>query len=527
MDDFNHMIGTEFASPEFQMPTTIDPNENNQQHHQQMPVIQMQNAPLENTLLQPMEDAASSMLNPFEPSSSNLMPAEHMVTAPSDIGSLHASDINEQHAMPVNECANSNVSININEIPADEISALVSEGNENNDTETDKHEQTGENEQLNAETGKVEEAKKDEDDENGEEEEDEEEDEEEEEEEEREKEEEIDKDQCRICLSKENLVDIFKVSNRYDFRVSDLIMKICTTVKIGERDFLPHYVCSSCEDRVEAAYTLRLQCEESEKLLRSKLKRSKRTRRGPSEFVIIDAEPSSDSHEENQDDDEFHLSEVSEDSEVDSDMSYEEKRRPQARRAPRRRPPPKVQQKRKAPIPQRSPRSAGVVYIPATGSDDDGQPYKKNKPSRISQVFKCPTCSRICGSAELLRSHMQMHATSEKCRFCGKEFKHRPTLSMHLQKHNEGRICPTCHLEFATKNDCRRHMQTAHIVSHVCNICKHSFPSKGRLDTHKCESVTTSVKIRKPEPEQPTTGRDLFKSVAPLTTTYWSDSFSD
>lgn len=376
-------------------------------------------------------------------------------------------------------------------------------------------------------------------------------------------EEEIDTNQCRICLSKENLVDIFKFNDKYEFRISDLVTKICTTIKIGERDYLPHFVCESCENRILSAYELKLQCEDTEKLLRSKLKRSKRTRRGPTEFVLIDAELSnSDSNEENQDDDEFHLSEVSEEeSDIDSDISYEEKRKRPPPRRNRKKPMPKQTIKRKAPASRTSRNSGGtgVVYIDAQGSDDDDDDkrnVKKAKPSNRPQVktvnprllFKCQTCNRLCGSAELLKEHIKVH-TIAKCTFCAKIFRHRPTLLFHLQKHKDHRICVTCGMEFNTQLDCKRHTQSAHIASHNCNRCKQRFPSKSRLDQHKCDAImvksVASIRNIKSEPVKtvattptavattpiptttPTTGRDLFKAVAPPTTTYWSDSFSD
>lgn len=574
MDDFNHMMDSEYTPSAFQMPGALNNTHDNnlQQQQQEQQLHQQVDMQMKDSLLVPMENNTQTLeLNPFEPSSGNtsLMSTGHITTPPSHIDTLHATDVNEQIAMQSIECENPNSSsVNINENQAvihsesgdAAVQVTVNEnaGDNHNTAQTSASEGANEGDAIDDGLGAATEASAKQDDaaeakkldgngaeeagqeKGGEVDEDDEEDEEEEEEKE-----EIDKNQCRICLSKDNLLDIFKVSNQYDFRVSDLIMKICTSIKIGERDYLPHYVCANCEERIESAYALRLQCEESEKLLRSKLKRSKKTRRGPTSFVIIDAEPSSDSNDENQDDDEFHLSEESEDSDADSDASYEEKKkRPQTRRAPRRKPPPKQSpaQKRRAPVAQRSARNAGVVYIDAAGSDDDGAVRKKAKPSRVAQVFKCPTCNRICGSADQLKAHMQVHA-SEKCRICGKEFKHRPTYLLHIQKHNEGRICTTCHLEFATKHDCRRHMQMAHTVSYRCNKCRESFPSKGRLDSHKCDSVvvpaamsaaaaaaqaTVTRSQRKPEPERtPSTGRDLFKSVAPLTTTYWSDSFSD
>lgn len=64
---------------------------------------------------------------------------------------------------------------------------------------------------------------------------------------------------------------------------------------------------------------------------------------------------------------------------------------------------------------------------------------------------------------------------------------------------------------------------------------KHKDPETGEL---KCEkkppksevkkpSTQSDGKKKKPDVEPQNLGKDLFKCVAPLTSTYWSDSFSD
>lgn len=351
----------------------------------------------------------------------------------------------------------------------------------------------------------------------------------------REEEEPIDPGQCRICLSKDNLLDIFTVDTKTHFRICDLIMKLCATVKISERDYLPHYVCNECIKRIDLAWELRTQCEETEKLLRSKLKRSKKTtRRAPSEFVLISAiDSSSESEDEDNksEDEEFKLSE--EESEQssdssDSDVSFHEKKKPQPRR---RRPPPSksAPAKRIVTMPVRQPvkqsRIGDVVRIPAMICDDDkplnrrsGPPMKKT--TKVVSVFKCDACNRFCSTAEALQQHRRTH-TDEKCPICAKVFRPRSLLLQHIQKHKEDndRVCGTCHKVFPTIYDCKRHIHTAHSQSMSCKKCKRTFSSKARLDAHKCDDDAGT--------KHNNDGRDLFKSVAPLTTTYWSDSFSD
>lgn len=349
-------------------------------------------------------------------------------------------------------------------------------------------------------------------------------------------EDEIDLNQCRICMSSSDLLDIFRIGDKSSFRICDLVMKLAPGVKISERDYLPHSVCSKCVDRIEAAYELRIQCEETDKVLRSQLKRSKKTRRAPSEFVLIDcAESSSDSDDDQKSDDEFQLSEESEESsESDSESSYDEKKkrglpnfRGRKRVMPLKRPNLVAHQSQQ---PMKQPRNSGVVYINATNSDKDDDNNGAAKPVKLITnrlQFRCDVCNRPCATGEALAQHRRTHA-NEKCKICSLVFKQRSAFLQHMQRHREDPecICRKCHRVFATKIECQRHVQTAHPETFACNKCKRCFLNKNLLDAHKCTIIESSLK-GKSDIDTSASGKDLFKSVAPLTTTYWSDSFSD
>lgn len=371
------------------------------------------------------------------------------------------------------------------------------------------------------------------------------------------REEEIDPNQCRVCMTNANLLDIFRIGERTSFRICDLIMKLAPSVKISERDYLPHSICSVCVDRIEAAYELRIQCEKSDELLRSKLKRSKKTtRRAPAEFLLVDANAESSESDDDQksDDDEFKLSEVSEESSDSdsSDSSYDEKKKRTTNQrggggggfkrgggAPLKR----GSGAHVVVQPMKKPRTTGVVYIKAVKSDDDGGaaevarkpgpkstkgPIKSGPNNRLA--FRCDVCNRPCSSAETLAQHRRIH-TDEKCGICSMIFKNKASLLQHMQRHKDDpdRVCKKCQRVFVTKAECQRHIQTAHAETVACQRCRRYFPNRTQLDAHKCmaDRKTMDIKPRKSDLETSGSGQDLFKSVAPLTTTYWSDSFSD
>lgn len=427
------------------------------------------------------------------------------------------------------------------------------------------------------------------------------------------KENEVDQNQCRVCLSKDSLINIFSFENKS--RICDIIMKICTTVKIIEKDYLPHYICSVCLDKLKIAAEFKLQCETTDTELRKKLKRSKNKVRGGGRFLLIDCEMSSGSDlDDNKDDDEFQISDVVE-SDPDSDASYKigkrkssrvkKKPSPKRKASSRNRTPSSAKGKASASVSttsKRSSKSAGkpppeatkrikhdVVYIeaPPELSDDEEDekdvptgrarrsntvyttpksksganqpsssksskiPHKKraivemvesddegSKPVKEPAKAKehlCSTCNKPFPTWNALKEHRKTHSGETfACNICKKPFKQRASLDAHIQKHkeDESRTCKPCNKPFASKLELRKHQQSMHEEQFTfeCNTCKRTFTAKARLDKHKegkCPGFDTSTKKKSEVEVSSHLGRDLFKCVAPLTTTYWSDSFSE
>uniref|UniRef100_A0A1L8DXW9 Putative histone-lysine n-methyltransferase prdm9 isoform x1 n=1 Tax=Nyssomyia neivai TaxID=330878 RepID=A0A1L8DXW9_9DIPT len=392
------------------------------------------------------------------------------------------------------------------------------------------------------------------------------------------KEEEVEKNQCRVCTSKENLVDIFSPLD--DSVISDKIQIICRTVKILERDFLPHFICSSCVDKLKIALEFKETCENTDLELRKKLKRSKNKVRRNTEFVLIDADALSDSNSEEKkrtDDEEFHLSDVA-GSPSDSDVSFKEAEKPRKYKK-RGRPPTRRGGRR--------PRN-DVVFIAAPGSDADEVPETKRKfrgkslqcqtcdevfasPASLSkhqcskteevdalqddpidddeedkplakriksprkeQTYECKFCRRPFKTLLDMKRHKAEEHTGDKpfvCRICNKSFKLAQSLNGHLLRHENEEInisCSQCWKYFPNKKELRKHEMVVHAVAFSCDKCKRNFTSQTRLNNHKhqtCPGVV--VPKKKQEAEASVVGRDLFKCVAPMTSTYWSDSFSE
>lgn len=345
------------------------------------------------------------------------------------------------------------------------------------------------------------------------------------------KEPEVDPNQCRVCKSTETLIDIFAIEE--DMRICDIIMKICSSVRIHERDFLPHMICLGCLGRLRTAYQFVKEVQTTDKELRGKLKRSKSKVRKPSDgFVLIDCNEFSESEEDDhEEDDDFKISEVEEEEETEesgSESDESRKGKPPKKRGSRK----SASKKEMISTAKRLKRD--IVFIEADNSSDEKAKKKE----------RCKECGKVFSSKNNLRMHRRnAHVKSEdapfKCHLCGRGFKYSINLTSHMQIHKESFACDECGRVFSTKADVKKHALNQHkcSLSYECNKCRRLYCNVKRYQKHRetCSESGSSSKKKSSsswsskvvKEDLSFTGRDLFKTVAPVTTTHWSDSFSD
>lgn len=351
-----------------------------------------------------------------------------------------------------------------------------------------------------------------------------------EEEEGKKKEPDVDPNQCRVCKATESLIDIFAIEE--DMRICDIITKMCSGIRIHERDFLPHMICLSCLGRLRVAYQFMKDVIATDTELRGKLKRSKKARKPTDGVIIIDCNEFTDSeYEEQNDDDDFQISNAEEEEDdddfdsVDSDDSRKpkvpKKRGPKPKRN-------KVKRMKKELASTAKRLKRDIVFIEA---DSDDEERKKER---------CKECSKVFSNKQALRMHKQKAHTKPssetpfRCNICGKGFKYSINLSSHMQIHKDSYTCDECGRVFVMKSEAKKHALNQHkcSLSYECNKCRRLYCSVRRYQKHResCSDYSSSSK-KKPmkvsKEDLSFTGRDLFKTVAPTTTTYWSDSFSD
>ncbi|XP_062131164.1 zinc finger protein 316 [Drosophila sulfurigaster albostrigata] len=330
----------------------------------------------------------------------------------------------------------------------------------------------------------------------------------------------VDENQCRVCTSKDNLKSLFTKTSD-STTPADMLLLICPSVSIAPKDFMPQFICNNCQQSLTIAIKLRKQLETTEKDLRKRLSRSKNKIRRPRGYVVIDA-PVSDSasdedEEELNDDAEFKVSDVAGSTSPDSDSAdsdISEKRKPGRRRG------------------RKKKRSAG--------SEEE---YPQKKKSLMSQPalpaqgpFECDQCDQSFPRKQSYVMHRKTHDPRHEylCQICNKQFKVRGAYKTHMERHDSERAqfrCELCAQVFRLRAELKRHMGLSHDehgVIYECKRCQRTFLTQQRLQRHQSTSCIrhSETKVRRME-SHPSQGRDLFKSVAPLTTTYWSDSFSD
>ncbi|XP_017038764.1 zinc finger protein 316 [Drosophila ficusphila] len=357
---------------------------------------------------------------------------------------------------------------------------------------------------------------------------------------ERKKEEPVDENQCRVCTSKEELVDLFK--KQIDATPADLLLVICPSVSILPKDFMPQFICTKCMGSLTIAIQLRKQLEMTDQDLRKRLSRSKNKVRRPRGYVVIDAPVTDSSEDEDELDDEFKVSDVAGTTSADSDSADSDESEKKEKKKPGR--------PRKKPL-KRSPESDG---------EPSSAQKKKYQPSSTASVgpFECPNCDLTFSRKQSYVLHRKTHERIEHaCPICGKKFKVEWAYKTHMQRHEQERAhfrCELCPKIFRLRAELKHHMAQRHDEHgfiYECKRCQRTFLTQQRLQRHQaigCQRHKEELGGRmkdetriKQEPRikeermghhgqgkrRPGEGRDLFKAVAPPTTTYWSDSFSD
>uniref|UniRef100_A0A182RYZ2 ZAD domain-containing protein n=1 Tax=Anopheles funestus TaxID=62324 RepID=A0A182RYZ2_ANOFN len=353
----------------------------------------------------------------------------------------------------------------------------------------------------------------------------------------------IELDMCRVCMGTEELSDIFQLEG--PVRVSDIIMKVCTNIRITARDHLPHKICERCLGQVRIVNEFKIRCEASDKELRKNLKRSANKSRQKGDFIVVNC-PISDSDKEDDepvDDDEYKVSQSEVESEpATSDDSFSPPNK--RKRTPKRRG--RIPGSGRRGKPGRKPKNMATstptvaTYTPKRGP---GRPPKYPKTSSLSNIvyIEAPEDSSTSGDDEEVKRKRRKRGDNP-CPKCDEVLPSQLALKQHLKTHPGDRFdCDRCALFFRTEralaNHIERHKKADRIREEKRKEREQRMEQRSRYtpkssDAEKSKLMTpqgssTVERKKKSDTSAVSSGRDLFKCVAPLTSTYWSDSFSD
>uniref|UniRef100_A0A2M4CRG1 Putative retrotransposon-like protein 1 n=1 Tax=Anopheles darlingi TaxID=43151 RepID=A0A2M4CRG1_ANODA len=348
---------------------------------------------------------------------------------------------------------------------------------------------------------------------------------------------------CRVCMGTEKLSDIFQLEGA--MRISDIIMKVCTNIRITERDHLPHKICERCLGQVRIVNEFKGRCEASDKELRKNLKRSANKTRRRTDVIVVNCPISDSDHEdEPADDDEYKVSQSEVESEpATSDDSFsppQKRRRTPAKRG--RKPGSSISPGRRG-RPGRKPKNmaaATVAVSPATPvgvKRGPGRPPKNPKTPLLSNLvyIEAPEDSSS-GSDDGDVKKARRKRGNHPCHKCTEVFPTQMALKQHLKTHPDDVFnCDRCTLRFKTQqaliNHIERHKKADRLQEEKRRERERRQQERQkerRSDADLNLSSAGSVEKRKKVEAGPaSSGRDLFKYVAPPASTYWSDSFSD
>lgn len=376
----------------------------------------------------------------------------------------------------------------------------------------------------------------------------------------------LDQNQCRVCTSATDLQDIFEPLKRdSSLVVSTLISKICPNVHITKRDHLPHVICQSCVYKLEIAWEFKESCEKTDRELRKNLTRSQNKIRKRTDYQLLDYATSDDDEQQN-DDDEFKLSdELEEDEPSDSDISFSDvEKKPRKRGRPKKNTPAKKPVVATPPTTGSSSRGRGrppkaaaagspakprapIVYVEAkdeesTEESSEEEEEEEEKPRPRPPPVK--TLKKICAKCKepITRGiHKCKIKTEFACTFCAEKFGSHSLYMNHQQLHTNfqnASTCIRCHKRFPSKFELRKHqsgVRCTKALKNNCMTCGRVMANASQLAIHlrsncgpsgnKVKSGSAAVAVKKEAAASPK--KDLFKFVAPPTSTYWSDSFSD
>lgn len=290
---------------------------------------------------------------------------------------------------------------------------------------------------------------------------------------------------CRICLVEvmDGCISISQEFGNNKLLLTEVIT-LCTSVEIDQDDRLPQLVCTKCFGKVEASYALKLQCQQSENILKQYVTQDDvSTNSISSDFIEYDSEITKCDKSKNSDTSLLNCAICSQTTEGNKEMINHMLTKHTDRRS------------------DSCDKTAGFLckvcnksYLKLSNLKAHMTVHTDLKP------FNCSVCDSKFTQARAYVCHMRTHNISDKihnkthtdktftCNICCKNYCNSGNLKAHMRLHTGDKpySCNICNKRFSQSNALSYHMKT-HFSEKpfACDMCSKSFTTKGQLVNHR------------------------------------------
>ncbi|GLV36318.1 uncharacterized protein CBL_08812 [Carabus blaptoides fortunei] len=258
------------------------------------------------------------------------------------------------------------------------------------------------------------------------------------------------------------------------------IITTCSPIQLEPGDGLPAKICVDCVTQAHQAYEFRLQCEQSDNVLRKKLLKH--------HIVLIKSDIYDADSPESCRENSFSPTEEKQivPLKIEHDSSLTVQNTPEDSNKTEN--PFEVKNKRLIKKGQKSVAIKNESTIETEKSDSEQSDDEENGDENNTDVkLSCRFCDMKFRYKIRLKKHEQKHLHGLKCHICQKDFPTIKQLNNHINIHSRkgAHLCQTCGKQFTLPENLVRHQRIhAGVRPYKCHVCSKTFTQSNELKSH-------------------------------------------